>query len=85
MDVDNYRFQVLEPLAEALGVPKLNFQVMRRTMAMQAQKMGSVKDIHAHLRHLRPDTTAKEVHAGAKDWWAQQDSNLRLPPCEGEK
>jgi hypothetical protein len=60
MDVDNYRFQVLEPLAEALGVPKLNFQVMRRTMAMQAQKMESVKDIHAHLRHLRPDTTAKE-------------------------
>ena len=20
----------------------------------------------------------------SKDWWAQQDSNLRLPPCEGE-
>jgi ABC-type transport system involved in Fe-S cluster assembly fused permease/ATPase subunit len=29
-------------------------------MATQAQKMGSVKDIQAHLRHSRPDTTANE-------------------------
>ena len=29
-------------------------------MATQAQKMDSVKDIQAHLRHSRPDTTAKE-------------------------
>jgi ABC-type transport system involved in Fe-S cluster assembly fused permease/ATPase subunit len=29
-------------------------------MATQAQKMGSVKDIQAHLRHSRPDTTAHE-------------------------
>ena len=88
--------------------------------------MGSVKDIQAHLRHSRPDTTAHEymqelpesvqemvgsVYAMLmkggenqssdempqkaanpstvippkllKGWWAQQDSNLRLPPCEG--
>lgn len=60
MDADNYRFRVLKPLAESLGIPKLNFQIMRRTMATQAQKMGSVKDIQAHLRHSRPDTTANE-------------------------
>jgi len=60
MDADNYRFRVLKPLAESLGIPKLNFQVMRRTMATQAQRMGSVKDIQAHLRHSRPDTTAHE-------------------------
>ena len=29
-------------------------------MATQAQKMGSVKDIQAHLRHARADTTANE-------------------------
>jgi hypothetical protein len=29
-------------------------------MATQAQRMGSVKDIKAHLRHARPDTTADE-------------------------
>ena len=33
---------------------------MRRMMATQAQRMGSVKDIQAHLRHSRPDTTANE-------------------------
>jgi integrase len=60
MDADNYRFRVLKPLAEDLEIPKLNFQVMRRKMATQAQKMGSVKDIQAHLRHSRPDTTANE-------------------------
>jgi integrase len=60
MDADNYRFRVLKPLAEELEIEKLNFQILRRTMATQAQKMGSVKDIQAHLRHARPDTTANE-------------------------
>lgn len=41
-------------------IPKLNFQILRRTMATQAQNMGSVKDIQAHLRHSKPDTTAHE-------------------------
>lgn len=48
------------PLAEKLGVPKVNFQILRRTMATQAQSMGSVKDIQAHLRHAKADTTANE-------------------------
>jgi integrase len=42
------------------ALPKLNFQVMRRTMATRAQAMGSVKDIQAHLRHAKADTTANE-------------------------
>jgi hypothetical protein len=46
MDTGNYRNRVLNPLAEQLGLPKLNFQVMRRTMPTQAQSMGSVKDSH---------------------------------------
>jgi integrase len=58
--VTNYRNRVLKPLAERLGIERLNFQILRRTMATQAQKMGSVKDIQAHLRHARPDTTANE-------------------------
>ncbi len=60
MDTGNYRSRVLNPLAERLDLPKLNFQVMRRTMATQAQSMGSVKDIQAHLRHAKADTTANE-------------------------
>jgi integrase len=60
MDTDNYRFRVLKPLAERLGIEKLNFQILRRTMATQAQCMDSVKDIQSHLRHAKADTTAKE-------------------------
>ena len=60
IDTANYRFRVLKPLAEKLGIARLNFQILRRTMATQAQRMGSVKDIQAHLRHARPDTTVNE-------------------------
>ena len=60
MDTGNYRNRVLKPLAEKLGFPKLTFQILRRTMATQAQTMGSVKDIQSHLRHSKPDTTANE-------------------------
>ncbi|HEX4007359.1 MAG TPA: hypothetical protein VHX60_14380 [Acidobacteriaceae bacterium] len=114
-------------LVEAVGMPRLNFQVIRRTIATRAQGLGSVKDIQSHLRHPRADTTANEylqelpesvqrlvgtvfamltrgANSGTmklslaarchqkpnlyqrillKGWWAQQDSNLRLPPCEG--
>ena len=60
MDTGNYRNRILNPLAEKLGLPKLNFQVLRRTMATLAQNKGSVKDIQAHLRHSKADTTANE-------------------------
>jgi integrase len=60
MDTANYRYRVLKPLAEELGIPRLNFQILRRTIATQAQSMGSVKDIQAHLRHAKADTTANE-------------------------
>lgn len=60
LDAGNYRNRVLKPLAERLNIPKLTFQVLRRTMATRAQNMGSVKDIQAHLRHSRADTTANE-------------------------
>jgi integrase len=60
LDPGNYRNRVLKPLAEALDFPKLTFQVLRRTMATRAQNLGSVKDIQAHLRHSRADTTANE-------------------------
>jgi integrase len=60
MGTANYRSRVLKPLADSLGIPKLNFQVIRRTIATRAQSLGSVKDIQSHLRHSRADTTANE-------------------------
>src|ERR1700761_7988639 len=60
LDPANFRYRVLRPLREALELPTLNFQVLRRTIATRAQKLGSVKDVQSHLRHSRADTTANE-------------------------
>jgi len=60
MDTSNYRNRVLTPLAESLESPKLNSQVIRRTIATRAQSLGSVKDIQSHLWHSRADTTTNE-------------------------
>jgi integrase len=54
---DNYRARVLKPLAEGLGLKKLNFQVLRRTIATLAQKKGSVKDVQGVLGHAKADAT----------------------------
>ena len=54
---DNYRARVLKKLAVKLGLAKLNFQVLRRTMATLAQKKGGVKDVQGILGHSKADTT----------------------------
>ena len=38
-------------------MPKLTFQVIRRTIATLAQHLGSVKDVQGLLRHMRAPTT----------------------------
>ena len=45
-------------LGEELGLKKLNFQVLRRTIATLAQTKGSVKDVQGVLGHSKPDITA---------------------------
>ncbi len=55
---DNYRARVLKKLAEKLGLKKLNFQVLRRTIATLAQTKGNVKDVQDVLGHSKPDITA---------------------------
>ncbi len=57
LDTDNYRKRVLHKLAKDLGLPKLTFQVIRRTIATLAQKKGTVKDVQGELRHSRTATT----------------------------
>ena len=57
MDSNNYRNRVLHGLAQELELPKLTFQVIRRTIATLAQKKGTVKDIQGVLRHSRIATT----------------------------
>ncbi|MGD0737411.1 MAG: tyrosine-type recombinase/integrase [Terracidiphilus sp.] len=57
MDPSNYRKRVLHKLARELGLPKLTFQVIRRTIATLAKDKGHVKDIQGVLRHSRVATT----------------------------
>ena len=57
MDSSNYCKRVLHKLAEELELPKLTFQVIRRTIATLAQKKGTVKDVQGVLRHSRAGTT----------------------------
>jgi len=57
ISTDNYRARVLKKLAEELGLRKLNFQVLRRTIATLAQTKGNVKDVQGILGHTKADTT----------------------------
>ena len=57
MDSSNYRHRVLHKLAEELGFPKLNFQVIRRTIATLGKTKGHPKDIQGLMRHSRLATT----------------------------
>jgi hypothetical protein len=49
-----------DPVTKKLELPKLNFQIIHRTMATQAQSMGAVKDMQAHLWHAKAGTRANE-------------------------
>jgi integrase len=67
---DNYRARVLKKLAKELGLTKLNFQVLRRTIATLAQTKGSVKDVQGILGHAKADTTVnvymQQIEDGVK-------------------
>ena len=45
MDSSNFRHRVLHKLTEELELPKLTFQVIRRTIATLGKTKGHVKDI----------------------------------------
>jgi integrase len=57
MDSSNYRKRVLHKLTTEFGLPKLTFQVIRRTTATLAQKKGTVKDVQGVMGHTRLATT----------------------------
>jgi integrase len=55
MDPSNFRKRILHKLAEELELPKLTFQVVRRTIATLAE--GHVKGIQGMMRHSQVSTT----------------------------
>jgi integrase len=81
---DNYRTRVLKKLERELGLPKLNFQVLRRTIATLAQTKGSVKDVQGILGHSKADTTVnvymQAIEASVKDTLDAIYWELTSPP-----
>ena len=56
-DPNNFRKRILGQLRENLNLPKLTFQVIRRTMTTLSQTKGTVKDTQGLLRHGHLTTT----------------------------
>jgi integrase len=57
MDPSNFRKRVLHKLADQLELPKLTFQVIRRTIATLGKTKGHVEDIQGMMRHSKASTT----------------------------
>ena len=86
LDTDNYRKRVLHKLAKDLKLPKLTFQVIRRTIATLAQKKGTVKDVQGVLRHSRTATTTdvymQEIPESVQATVNSINQELRKPGVE---
>jgi integrase len=64
IDTANYRFRVLKPLAQGLGIQKLNFQILRRTMATQAQRDGFGQGYPSPFAARTTGHNRLRIHAG---------------------
>lgn len=75
MDYSNYRKRVLHKLAGELSLPRLNFQIIRRTMATLAQDVANPKNIQGMMRHRRLATTT-EVYIQQSETGVRSTINL---------
>jgi integrase len=58
MRPENWLCRRVKPIAVAVGITvPVNFQVLRRTFATNAQGHGNAKDVQTHLRHTDIATT----------------------------
>jgi integrase len=58
MRPENWLRRNVKPAARKLGISEIvNFQVLRRTFATNAQDYGNPKDVQSHLRHADISTT----------------------------
>jgi integrase len=89
LDTDNYRKRVLHKLARELQLPKLTFQVIRRTIATLAQKKGTIKDVQGVMRHSRAATTTdvymQEIPASVQSTINSINSELRKSDARSRK
>jgi hypothetical protein len=84
MDSNNYRKRAVHRLEQELELPKLTFQVIRRTIATLAQKKGTVKDMQGVLRYSHMATTTgvylQEIPESVQKTVEAISAELRLLP-----
>jgi integrase len=89
LDTDNYRKRVLHRIARELHLPKLTFQVIRRTIATLAQKKGTIKDVQGVMRHSRTATTTdvymQEIPTSVQSTINSINSELRKSDKQSRK
>lgn len=87
LDPGNYLKRVLKKLARELKLPKLTFQVIRRTIATLGQTKGTVKSVQGMLRHNRTATTTdvymQEMPEGVRATVSAICAELRKEPNHG--
>ena len=70
-------------------MPKLTFQVIRRTIATLAQKKGTIKDVQAVMQHSRTATTTdvymQEIPASVQSTINSINSELRKSDKQSRK
>ena len=62
-------------MGKQAGIGKLNFQILRRTVATHAQHLGSLKDVQTILRHKKAETTS-QFYIQAIDETVRETGNL---------
>jgi integrase len=87
MDGRSYLRRFLGPLAKTLGIAGLTYQALRRTFATQVQRLGSVKDAQAQLRHAHASTTlgiyTQEIPESVRETVEALDRKLFGETAEG--
>jgi hypothetical protein len=75
--------------ARECALPKLTFQVIRRTIATLAQKKGTIKDVQGVMRHSRTATTTnvymQEIPASVQSTINSINSELRKSDVPNRK
>jgi hypothetical protein len=70
-------------------LPKLTFQVIRRTIATLAQKKGTIKDVQGVMRHSRTATTTdvymQEIPESVQSTISAINSELRKSDAPSRK
>jgi integrase len=54
---ENWQQRNLNPIAKAAGIPRVNFQILRRTCATHMQNLGSPTSVASVLRHTKVSTS----------------------------